>query len=169
MSSSRNFLLRYALDCTFSSRKMKKLPTVGGGTPPSHTLLPLGRYGPSGLVASLPRKDCAPQMFWLITPLHTHTRLSAWIMWNFLCTVIEMMTVQLTIYFCQFTKGEYTTPYWLELTWRKNDSTWLGKNSVTWLDLTCNSHKGDLLHHYCSSSVDDNWWLSAMQWISVTV
>ena len=25
----------YAPDCTFSSRKMKKLPTVGGGTPPS--------------------------------------------------------------------------------------------------------------------------------------
>ena len=35
MSSSWNFLLRYAPDCTFSSRKMKKLPTVGGGTPPS--------------------------------------------------------------------------------------------------------------------------------------
>ena len=31
VSSSRNFLLRYALDCTFSSRKIKKLPTVGGG------------------------------------------------------------------------------------------------------------------------------------------
>ena len=68
MSSSQNFLLRYAPDCTFSSRKMKKLPTVGGETPPSHTLPPLGRYAPSGLVASLPRKDCAPpQMFWLIT------------------------------------------------------------------------------------------------------
>ena len=39
---------------------MKKLLTVGGGTPPSHTLPPLGRYAPSGLVASLPRKDCAP-------------------------------------------------------------------------------------------------------------
>ena len=26
-------------------------------------------YAPSGLVASLPRKDCAPQMFWLITLL----------------------------------------------------------------------------------------------------
>ena len=34
MSSSRNFLLRYAPDCIFSSRKMKKLLTVGGGTPP---------------------------------------------------------------------------------------------------------------------------------------
>ena len=31
---SRNFLLKYAPDCTFSSRKMKKLPTVGGGIPP---------------------------------------------------------------------------------------------------------------------------------------
>ena len=41
----------------------------GGDTPPSHTLPPLGRYAPSGLVASLPRKDCAPQIFWLITPL----------------------------------------------------------------------------------------------------
>ena len=69
MSSSRNFLLRYAPDCTFSSRNMKNLPTVGGRTPPSHTLSPLGRYAPSGLVASLPRKDGAPQMFWLITPL----------------------------------------------------------------------------------------------------
>ena len=39
---------------------MKKLPTVGGRTSPSHTLPPLGRYAPSGLVASLPRKDCAP-------------------------------------------------------------------------------------------------------------
>ena len=54
-----SFFLRYAPDCTFSSRKMKKLPTVGGG----HTLPPLGRYAPSGLVASLPRKDCAPKCF----------------------------------------------------------------------------------------------------------
>ena len=63
MSPSRNFLevLRYAPDCTFSSRKMKSsLPSEGGGTPPSHTLPPLGRYAPSGLVASLSRKDCAP-------------------------------------------------------------------------------------------------------------
>ena len=115
MSSSLNFLLRYATDCTFSSRKMKKFPTVGGGNPPvphppparslrslakiappnvlahyatavctrlhhfkqksekapyrgrgdtpSHTLPPLGRYAPSGLAASLPRKDCAPKCF----------------------------------------------------------------------------------------------------------
>ena len=34
MSSNQNFLLRCAPDCTFSSRKMQKLPTVGGGTPP---------------------------------------------------------------------------------------------------------------------------------------
>ena len=33
---------------------------MGGGTSPSHTLPPLGRYAPSRLVASLPRKDCAP-------------------------------------------------------------------------------------------------------------
>ena len=49
--------------------KYEKAPDRGRGTPPSHTLPPLGRYAPSGLVASLPRKDCAPQMFWLITPL----------------------------------------------------------------------------------------------------
>ena len=42
---------------------MKKLPTVGGGTPPSHTHPSLGRYAPSGLVASLPRKDCAPPKY----------------------------------------------------------------------------------------------------------
>ena len=59
---------------------------------------------------------------------------------GFLCTVIEM-TTQLTKYFCQFTKGEYTTPYWLEVTWRKNDLTWLDLNNyVTWLDLTKNSN-----------------------------
>ena len=58
----RNFLLRYAPDCTFSSRKMKKLPTTGGG----------GGGGDSTpsprSVATLPwtwslrshRKDCAP-------------------------------------------------------------------------------------------------------------
>ena len=34
--SSRNFLLRYAPDCTFLSRKMKKFFTVGGGHPLSH-------------------------------------------------------------------------------------------------------------------------------------
>ena len=104
---------------------------------------------------------------------HTHTRLSAWIMWScepwlcphlllgekienwyylvtsasikmfhstllwfFFYTVVEMMTTQLTKYFCQFTKGEYTTP-WVELTWRKKllDLTWLDKNinDLTWL------------------------------------
>ena len=49
------------------------------------------------------------------------------------------MTTQLTKYFCHFTKGEYTTPwpYWLEVTWRKNDLTWLDlkKIAMTWLDL----------------------------------
>ena len=109
---------------------------------------------------------------------------------RFLGTVIEM-TTQLMKYFCHFTKGEYTTPYWLEVTWRKKwldltwtiidltwleqlcdltwleqlcdltwlnnlwlDSTWLEK-IVTWLDsrldfwldLTCDSSKGDLLQH----------------------
>ena len=56
MSSSLNVLLRYATDCTFSSRKMKKfLGTVGGGNPPP-TLSPRS-------VAKLPRKDCAPKCF----------------------------------------------------------------------------------------------------------
>ena len=41
----------------------EKAPYRGRGTPPSHTLPPLGRYAPSGLVASLPRKDCAPKCF----------------------------------------------------------------------------------------------------------
>ena len=62
-----NFLLRYAPGCTFSSRKMKKLPSVGGGTPPFH---PPPTPSPRS-VATLPRKDCAPQIFWLITPLHS--------------------------------------------------------------------------------------------------
>ena len=44
---SLNFLSRYAPNCTIWSPKMQKLPTVGGGTPPCHTLPPL--------VASLPR------------------------------------------------------------------------------------------------------------------
>ena len=35
-----NFLSRYAPDCTILSPKMQKLPTVGGRTPPSHTLPP---------------------------------------------------------------------------------------------------------------------------------
>ena len=86
---------------------------------------------------------------------------------GFLCTVIEM-TTQLTKYFCHFTKGEYTTPYWLEVTWRKKlldltwleqlcDLTWLEKKIAMtwldsrlkyfWLDLTCDSSKGDLLQH----------------------
>ena len=34
-------------DCTIYSLKMLKLLTVGGGTPPSHTLPPLGRFAPS--------------------------------------------------------------------------------------------------------------------------
>ena len=51
----------------FQVEKWKSsLPWEGDPPPPS----PLGRYAPSGLVASLPRKDCPPpQMFWLITPL----------------------------------------------------------------------------------------------------
>ena len=44
------------------------------------------------------------------------------------------MITQLTKYFCHFTKGAYTTPYWLEVTWRKKllDLTW----TIMWLDLT---------------------------------
>ena len=49
-----NFVHRYASDCMISSLKMHKLPTVGGGIPPSHTLPPrslrslgLGRSAPS--------------------------------------------------------------------------------------------------------------------------
>ena len=75
------------------------------------------------------------------------------------------MTTQLTKYFCHFTKGEYTTPYWLEVTWRKKllDLTWLEqlcdlkKIAMTWLDsrleyfwldLTCDLSKGDSLQHW---------------------
>ena len=47
-----NFLLRYAPDCTFSSRKMKKLPSVGGRTPPPPPPLP---HPPQCSVATLPR------------------------------------------------------------------------------------------------------------------
>ena len=53
----------------FQVEKWKSSLPWEGGHPPCHTLPPLGRYAPSGLVASLPRKECAPQMFWLITPL----------------------------------------------------------------------------------------------------
>ena len=67
---------------------------------------------------------------------------------GFLCMVIKM-TTQLTKYVCHFTKGEYTTPYWLEgdlkekmtwldLTWRKNYLilTWLEQLcDLSWLDL----------------------------------
>ena len=54
MSPSRNFLLRYAPDCTFSSRKMKKLPTVGGGThpPPGPLSRGVDPGGGRGAVAS---------------------------------------------------------------------------------------------------------------------
>ena len=125
------------------------------------------------------KKSLLNFMYWT----HTHTRLSAWIMWScepwlcpqlilgekidnwyylvtsvnikmihstplwVLCTVVKMMTTLLTKYFCQFTKGEYTTrstPYGLELTWRKKmtwldqlcDFTWLDskKIAMTWLD-----------------------------------
>ena len=53
-----------------------------------------------------------------------------------------------------------TTPYWLEVTWRKKsldltwlkqlcDLTWLEKTTtMTWLDLTCDSSKGDLLQNW---------------------
>ena len=41
---------------------LKNLPTVGGGTPPSHTLPLLGRFAPSGLVAPLLR-ICSQNIF----------------------------------------------------------------------------------------------------------
>ena len=40
----------------FGGQNWKKSLPWEGGQPPSHTLPPLGRYAPSGLVASLPRK-----------------------------------------------------------------------------------------------------------------
>ena len=43
----------------FQVEKWKSSLPWEGGTPPSHRP-PLGRYAPSDLVASLPRKDCAP-------------------------------------------------------------------------------------------------------------
>ena len=51
----------YARVCTrlhHFGADIEKTPYRGRGdsTPPSHTLPPLGRYAPSGLVASLPRK-----------------------------------------------------------------------------------------------------------------
>ena len=70
MSSSRNFLLRCAPDCTFSSRKIKKssLPWEGDTPlqhpPPAPSLrsLGLGRFAHS--------QRLRPQMFWLITSLY---------------------------------------------------------------------------------------------------
>ena len=60
-----SLLYRYAPDCTFSSRKMKKLPTVGGGTgdtplphpPPARSLrsLGLGRFAPSQRLCPPPK------------------------------------------------------------------------------------------------------------------
>ena len=48
-----NFLLRYAPDCTFSSRKMKKLPIVGGGhpPPPARSLRSLAKIVPPNCLA----------------------------------------------------------------------------------------------------------------------
>ena len=70
----------------------------------SHTLPPLGRYAPSGLVASLPRKDCAPQMFWLITPLGTSDTLSQkhiyiyFQVWNYTCRQFPFITYGMALY-----------------------------------------------------------------------
>ena len=70
MSSSQNFLLRYAPDCTFQA-KNENAPYRGslGGhplphPPPARSLrsLGLGRFAPS-------QRIVPPQMFWLITPL----------------------------------------------------------------------------------------------------
>ena len=66
MSSSRNFLLRYAPDCAFSSRKI---------TPPSHTLPPLCRYAPSqrlrppNVLAHYATARCPPNALTHGTPL----------------------------------------------------------------------------------------------------
>ena len=43
--------------------KNEKAPYRRRGDTRSHTLPPLGCYAPSRLVASLPRKDCAPKCF----------------------------------------------------------------------------------------------------------
>ena len=60
---SQNFLCRYAPDCTISSPKMQKLPTVGGGDTPLPHPPPLGRFATSGLVASRPRNTLY-SVFW---------------------------------------------------------------------------------------------------------
>ena len=81
MSSSRNFLLRYAPDCTFQDEKLKSsLPSEGGDTPltplphppPARSLrsFGLGRFAPS-------QRLRPPKMFWLITPLEV---ILTWIM-----------------------------------------------------------------------------------------
>ena len=63
---------RYAPDCTFFKSKIKKLPSVGGGKPPSHTLPPLGRYAPS-------QRLCAPQFsFGSLCHCHWHTGGGTW-------------------------------------------------------------------------------------------
>ena len=77
MSSSQNFLLRYAPDCTFSSRKMKKLPTVGHPPPTARSLRSLAKIVP-------------PKMFWLITPLFlwTYKRILQ-VLWCLWCSMFE--------------------------------------------------------------------------------
>ena len=58
MSSSQNFLLRYAPDCTFSSQKWKSsLPSEGGHPPPT----PSYRYAPLVLSRFAPLQRLRPR------------------------------------------------------------------------------------------------------------
>ena len=47
-------------NAVFIHKFSKNLPTVGGGTPPSHTLPPLARFARSGLGRSAPSHITAP-------------------------------------------------------------------------------------------------------------
>ena len=123
------------------------------------------------------------QVTQVMTHTHTHTRLSAWIMWScepwlcphlilgekiqnwyYLVTSVNIKMIHSTplwvfmygrwdddhavdeIFLSVYKRGiHYTTPYWLELTWRKKwlDLTWLDlkRIAMTWLAtrarLTC--------------------------------
>ena len=80
MSSSRNFLLRYDPDYTFSSRKMKKLPSVGGGTPS-----PARSLSSHGLGRLAPPQKLSPQMFWVY---YATVRVGSKNLWSRVCTAV---------------------------------------------------------------------------------